>query len=133
MSLKRTPVRPPIDYARDRARWVRLIHDTHAAVASDDPKQRAVVAAAGCSARSVWNPPARYPDGLLALSFAHLVYAWGRQSDPALRAATRDVLMQAAGLADQVIERATMTVGVDLSSKPDRVGEFAVRLPYRDN
>jgi len=129
---RRSPVRPLIDYARDRARWVRLIHDAQVAVASDDPDLRHAVAAAGCSARNVWNPPAAYPDGLLALSFAHLAYAWGRQTDAGLRAATRDVLIQAAGLADQVIERAAAG-GIDAAAQPDRMGEAVVRLPYRDN
>ena len=125
---RRASPRPPIDYGRDRARWEKLILQAHQAVAEDTPDARAQLAGAGVAARNVWNPPAPYPAGLLCLGFAHLAYAWGRQTDPVLRAGARDALIQAAGLADQVMH------AVEASTPMSEASPTApsARLPYAD-
>lgn len=132
--MKRTAIsRPPMDHGRDRARWHRLIDQAHQAVADDTPVARRELAAAGLSARNVWNPPAPYPAGLLATGFAHLAYAWATQTDGALRDAAREALIASAAMADLVLS-APVLVGPDLSSTPDlTVARPALRLPYADH
>ena len=126
-------LRPPVDYGRDRARWERLIHQAHHAVANDTPDARRELASAGLSARNVWNPPAPYPAGLLAAAFAHLAYAWASQTDATLRTAGREALIASAAMADLVMS-APVYVGSDLSSTPDLTSERpALRLPYADH
>lgn len=122
--------RPPVDYSRDRSRWEKLILQAHEAVAEDAPEARRRLAADGLSARNVWTPPAPYPSGLLCLGFAHLAYAWGSQTDPALRASARETLIHAAGMADQVMRTVFAPAPVEALA----AGETpACRLPYADH
>lgn len=126
--MTRRSVRPPVDHAADRAKWVDLILRAHQAVEADTPEARSRLAERAVTARNVWTPPAPYPEGLIVQAFAQAAYGWGRQVNPALREGAAALMIQAAGLADQII-----TAAIEAADAPPPVpAEPAVRLPYAD-
>jgi hypothetical protein len=126
--MKRRTARPPIDHAADRARWIDLILQAHQAVEADTPEARSRLAERAVTARNVWTPPAPYPAGLIVHAFAQAAYAWGRQVDPVLRQGAAAMMIQAAGLADQVIVAAQAAA----EASPLTPTLPAARLPYAD-
>ena len=130
--MTRRSARPPIDHAADRAKWVDLILQAHQAVEADTHEARSRLAERAVTARNVWTPPAPYPEGLIVQAFAQAAYGWGRQVNPALREGAAALMLQAAGLADQVITSAILaaeTPGLAPTLAPTLP---AARLPYAD-
>lgn len=123
-------VSSPVDYSVDRAKWAGLVEEAgRAAVAPGDEAGLTVLADRALTAESCWTMAAPYPRGLVCRAFARLAFAYGRQTDAALRAQLAAPLMAVAATLEDLLltEAAAEAAPAPEPETPAR------RLPYADN
>lgn len=132
--MTRRPLAPPVDHRRDRAQWVALINDAHAAIAEDRTVSISHLGDRANGALRVWNPPAPYPRGLVCGVFAAAVHAWARQSDPEARARLTPLVIASAGLVDELLNQTALDAAPTMpAASADLPAGLGGRLPYREN
>lgn len=130
--MKRPSEQSPVDYAVDRRKWAGLVALAHTAADTQTGAALSALSEMALTADSCWRALAPYPRGLVCTVLARTAWAYGRQTDAEARARLAPLLIEAAGLVDELHRRTAASAAPIEPPAPAALEPITARLPYAD-